>query len=104
MPIERPGLEWIGYLVGSSRPAVFFRIGVLAYNIGRLFVLLTLDKSWHHYQVQTLRWKVYGAVGKIVFHGRSVYLKVNRSLQKPFSEVRMGTWEFAQTQNDRFWM
>ena len=34
--------------------AVFFRIGVLAYNVGRLFVLKTLGKSWHRYQVQTL--------------------------------------------------
>jgi len=34
--------------------AVFFRIGVLAYNVGRLFVLSTLDKSWHRHQVQAL--------------------------------------------------
>lgn len=46
--------------------AVFFRIGVLAYNIGRLFVLKTLDKSWHRYQVQSLRWKLYATAGKIV--------------------------------------
>lgn len=39
--------------------AVFFRIGVLAYNVGRLFVLKTLDKTWHRHQVQTLRWKLY---------------------------------------------
>jgi len=33
--------------------AVFFRIGVLAYNVGRLFVLKALDSSWHRHQVQT---------------------------------------------------
>jgi hypothetical protein len=77
--------------------AVFFRIGVLAYNIGRLFILSTLDESWHRHQVQTLRWKLYGTAGKIVFHGRSVYLKVSRSLQKLFSNVRLRIWEFAQT-------
>jgi len=30
---------------------VFFRIGVLSYNLGRLFVLKTLDSSWHRHQV-----------------------------------------------------
>ncbi len=77
--------------------AVFFRIGVLAYNIGRLLILLTMDESWHRHQVQTLRWKLYGTAGKIVFHGRAVYLKVSRSLQKLFSRVRLRSWEFAQT-------
>jgi hypothetical protein len=69
--------------------AVFFRIGVLAYNVGRLFVLSTLDMSWHRHQVQT--------AGKIVFHGRYIYLKVSRSLQKLFAQVRVKSWDFART-------
>ncbi len=77
--------------------AVFFRIGVLAYNIGRLFILSTMDVSWHRHQVQTLRWKLYGTAGKIVFHGRSVYLKVSRRLQKLFARVRLRSWDFART-------
>ncbi len=77
--------------------AVFFRIGVLAYNVGRLFILSTLEVSWHRHQVQTLRWKLYGTAGKIVFHGRSVYLKVSHGLQKLFSNVRLRSWEFART-------
>lgn len=77
--------------------AVFFRIGVLAYNIGRLFVLKTLDKSWHRHQVQTLRWKLYATAGKIVFRGRSVWLKVRRHLRGLFSEIRAGSWRFANT-------
>ncbi|MFH1953620.1 MAG: transposase, partial [Pseudomonadota bacterium] len=77
--------------------AVFFRIGVLAYNIGRLFISSTMDVSWHRHQIQTLRWKLYGTAGKIVFHDRSVYLKVSRSLQKLFAQVRLRSWDFAQT-------
>ena len=77
--------------------AVFFRIGVLAYNISQLFKLIILDESWHRHQVQTLRWKLYGTAGKIVFHGRYVYLKVSRSLQKLFAHVRLRSWEFANT-------
>ena len=77
--------------------AVFFRIGVLAYNVGRMFVLSTLDKSWHRHQVQTLRWRLYGQAGKIVFHGRHIYLKVKRNLRDLFARVRLRSWEFAQT-------
>ena len=77
--------------------AVFFRVGVLAYNIGRLFILRTLSESWHRHQVQTLRWKLYGTAGKIVYHGRSVYLKVSRNLQNLFAQVRLRSWEFANT-------
>jgi hypothetical protein len=77
--------------------AVFFRIGVLAYNVGRLFVLSTLDVSWHAHQVQTLRWKLYETAGKIVLHGRHIYLKVSCALQKLFAEVRLRSWNFAQT-------
>ncbi len=75
--------------------AVFFRIGVLAYNVGRLFVLKTMDKTWHRHQVQTLRWKLYQTAGKIVFHGRDIWLKVRRHMQDQFLQIRMNTWEFA---------
>jgi hypothetical protein len=77
--------------------AVFFRIGVLAYNVGRLFVLKTLDSSWHRHQVQTLRWKLYETAGKIVFHGRGVWLRVRHHLYKLFSKIRLKSWEFANS-------
>jgi hypothetical protein len=77
--------------------AVFFRIGVLSYNVGRLFVLRTLNRSWHRHQVQTLRWKLYQTAGKIVFHGRHVYLKVRRHLHGLLAEIRSKSWEFTST-------
>ena len=43
--------------------AVFFRIGVLAYNTWRLFVLKSLDESWHRHQVQIIRWRLYQVSG-----------------------------------------
>lgn len=75
--------------------AVFFRIGVLAYNLGRLFVLKTLSSSWHSHQVQTLRWKLYETAGKVVFHGGAIWLKVRRSLQGLFADIRGRTWQFS---------
>ena len=75
--------------------AVFFRIGVLAYNLGRLFVLKTLDSSWHRHQVQTLRWKLYGTAGKVVFHGGALWLKVKRHMRELFAGIRLRSWRFA---------
>jgi hypothetical protein len=77
--------------------AMFFRIGVLAYNVGRLFVLKTLGVDWQRHQVQTLRWKLYETAGKIVFHGRSVWLKVRRQVRGLFAEIRARSWEFANS-------
>jgi hypothetical protein len=75
--------------------AVFFRIGVLAYNVGRLFVLKTLSPLWHSHQVQTLRWKLYETAGKVVFHGGAVWLKVRRSIQGLFADIRGRTCQFT---------
>jgi len=77
--------------------AVFFRIGVIAYNLYRLFVLKVLAKGWHRHQFQTVRWRLYASAGKIVFHGGQVYLKVRRSMCRLFQEIRLRIWEFAQT-------
>jgi hypothetical protein len=75
--------------------AMFFRIGVLAYNVGRLFVLKTLDASWHRHRVQTLRWKLYGTAGKVVFHGGVVWLKVRHGVRGLFEKIRMRSRQFA---------
>ncbi len=71
--------------------AMFFRIGALSCNLFQLFVLKTLSASWHRYQVQTVRWRLYQIAGKIVFHGGQVFLKVTRSLCRLFSDIRLKT-------------
>lgn len=77
--------------------AVFFRIGAMAYNICRLFVLKTLAVGWHRHQVQTLRWRLFQTAGKVVDHANRVYLKVSRGLYALFDEIRLRIWEFAKT-------
>lgn len=77
--------------------AVFFRIGVISYNLGKLFLFSTLDHSWHRHQVQTIRWKLYGVAGKVVYGSRYVCLKVGQGLRELFARVRLRSWEFACT-------
>ena len=75
--------------------AIFFRVGVLAYNVGKLFLLHTLGRSWFRHQVQTLRWRLYQTAGKVVYHAGSVWLKVRREMEALFSKVRHRSWLFA---------
>jgi len=75
--------------------AAFFRIGILAYNIFRLFLLKTLSCSWHKHQVQTVRWRLYQIAGKVVFHGGQVFLKVRRHFSRLFADIRLRIWEFS---------
>lgn len=77
--------------------AVFFRMGALAYNIYRLFLMKTLDKSWRKYQVRTIRWRLYQIAGKVVDHSNRIFLKVRRSYYNLFAAIRLKTWEFANT-------
>jgi len=77
--------------------AMFFRIGILAYNLFRLFTVKVLSPSWCRHQVQTVRWRLYQVAGKIVFHGGQVFLKVRRGLCRLFGDIRLRIWEFATT-------
>jgi hypothetical protein len=77
--------------------AVFFRIGALSYNIHRLFLMKTLDKSWRKHQVRTIRWRLYQIAGKVVDHSNRIFLKVRRSYYDLFAGIRLKTWEFANT-------
>lgn len=81
----------------TNANAVFFRIGSLSYNIYRLFLFKTLDRSWHKCQVQTIRWRLYEIAGKIVDHSNTIFLKVRRSYYNLFAAIRLKTWEFANT-------
>ena len=81
----------------SAANAMFFRMGVMAYNICRLFMFKTLSSGWHRHQVQTLRWRLFQTAGKVVNHANRVYLKVCRHLNALFNEIRLRIWEFAQT-------
>ncbi len=68
--------------------AVFFRIGVLAYNLFVLFKLLALPSAWRRCQVCTVRWRLYQMAGKVVRHAGAVILKVQQWLWGLCEEIR----------------
>jgi hypothetical protein len=73
--------------------SMFFRIGVLAYNLFVLFKLLALPSSMKKHQVQTIRWRLYQTAGKIVKHAGALYLKVSRLVHDLFAEIRTRNYE-----------
>lgn len=77
--------------------AVFFRIGVIAYNLYKLFVKNVLDKAWEKFQVQTVRWRLYQKAGKIVSHAGQISLKVNEYLYELFERIRYRSWKFVMS-------
>lgn len=62
--------------------ALFFAIGVLAYNLGVLLKAEVLPEQYRHSTVQTWRWQIYRLAGKLVRHGRQWILKVRTDSEK----------------------
>ena len=75
--------------------AVFFRLGVLAYNLFQGFKHWALEKEWRQHQVQTIRWRLYQTAGKLVRHAGRIYLKVRAHVVELFEGIRAQCWLLA---------
>jgi hypothetical protein len=62
--------------------AVYFAIGVLAYNLAQLLKRQVLPAAYRTATVATLRWKVYRLAGKLVHHARGWILQIKADLEK----------------------
>jgi Transposase DDE domain group 1 len=62
--------------------ALYFAIGVLAYNLAQLLKRKVLPESYRRVTVATLRWKVYRLAGKLVRHARAWILQVKADTEK----------------------
>jgi hypothetical protein len=62
--------------------AVFFRIGVLAYNLFIGFKRLCCPESWEKQTIATFRWKMLQVGGRIVRHAGETVLKLMIALGK----------------------
>ena len=60
----------------SSAHAVFFRIGVIAYNLFMGFKRLSLPAAWQRRTIATVRWKLIQVAGRIVRHAGQVILRL----------------------------
>ncbi len=68
--------------------AAFFAISVLTYNLYLGFRGVALGKEWERAQVRTVRWRVFQTAGKIIRHGRQVFLKISPVMVNMFAEIR----------------
>ncbi len=59
-----------------SANAVFFRIGVIAYNLFIGFKRLSCPEALRHHTIATFRWKLIQVAGRIVRHAGRVILKL----------------------------
>jgi hypothetical protein len=62
--------------------ALYFAIGVLAYNLAQLLKRRVLPESYRTATLATLRWKVYRVAGKLVRHARGLVLQIKANTEK----------------------
>ena len=69
--------------------AVFFRLGILSYNLFVGFKRLCCPKDWHTHTVKTFRWRLFNTAGQVVRHARQVIvrLKIDRELLRVFEYI-----------------
>jgi len=77
--------------------AVFFRIGVIAYNLFIGFKRLTCPESWAKHTILTFRWKMVQVAGRIVKHAGETVLKLMIDLEKLelFKGIRRKSFELS---------
>ena len=62
--------------------ALYFAIGVLAYNLAQLLKRRVLPAAYGTATLATLRWKVYRLAGKLVRHARGLILQIKADTEK----------------------
>jgi hypothetical protein len=62
--------------------AMYFAIGVLAYNLAQRLKRGVLPESYRTVTVATLRWKLYRLAGKLVCHARAWILQIQADTEK----------------------
>ena len=60
----------------SHANAVYFRIGVIAYNLFLGFRRLACPQAWSRHTIATFRWKLIQIAGRIVHHAGQIVLKL----------------------------
>lgn len=75
------GMDWMP--CGETQAnAVFFRIGVIAYNLFQAMKLLSLPAWWRRSTIATARWRLYQTAASVVHHARQVLVRLAASGDK----------------------
>lgn len=69
--------------------ALFFGLGVLAYNLYKLFEKRALPEGYRRARACTVRYRLYAVAGKVVRTGRSLILKVSGAFVEEFRAIRL---------------
>jgi hypothetical protein len=77
--------------------AVFFRIGVIAYNLFIGFKRLSCPESWMKQTIATFRWKMVQVAGRIVRHAGKMVLKLMMDVERLelFRGIRKKSFELS---------
>ena len=90
------GMDWMP--CGETYAnAVFFRPGVIAYNLFIAMKLLALPPWYRSFTIQTVRWRLYQVAGAVTRHANQVLLKLKAPLEKIelFCKFRVRCYELA---------
>ncbi|MBU0502539.1 MAG: IS1380 family transposase [bacterium] len=68
--------------------AVYFEIGVLSYNLAVAVKKLFLEESWAKKTIATLRWQLIFIAGKVIEHGRQLFLKIEDAYFELLNNIR----------------
>jgi hypothetical protein len=81
----------------SYANAVFFRIGVIAYNLFIGFKRISCPESWMKQTIATFRWKMVQIAGRIVKHAGKTVLRLMIDLEKLelFKGIRHKSFELS---------
>jgi hypothetical protein len=75
--------------------ALFFGLGVLAYNLYKLFEKWVLPEGYRRVRACTVRYRLYAVAGKVVRTGRSLVLKVREAVLQEFRAIRLAIASLA---------
>jgi hypothetical protein len=67
--------------------AIFFKLGILAYNLFIALKRLVLGGDWIKKTISTLRWQLIFIAAKVVFHSRLLFLKLKSSYFYLFNSI-----------------
>ena len=81
----------------SYANAVFFRIGVIAYNLFLAMKLPVLPAWYRTFTIQTVRWRLYQIAAVVVRHAHQLLVKIRAPLDKLilFCKFRLRCYELA---------